>query len=85
MRTGRRLLLAQMRKQWRALAVGTALGLVWTAAKVVVPLLVSGAVDDGIEGDDTGSLVWWALLIAALGAVAGVASASRRYLGLTLS
>jgi ATP-binding cassette subfamily B protein len=79
-RTGRRLLLAQMRKQRRALAIGTGLGLLWTAAKVCVPLLVSGAVDGGIEGDDTGSLVWWALLIAALGAIAGVASASRRYL-----
>ncbi len=32
--------------------VGVVLGLVWTAARVVVPLLVRGAIDHGIEADD---------------------------------
>ena len=77
---GRRLLLAQLRKQRGPLIVGIILGLGWTAAKVAVPLLLSEAIDRGIDGDASGSLVWWCLLIGGLGVVAALASASRRYL-----
>ncbi|MCU1377441.1 MAG: putative transporter permease/ATP-binding protein [Acidimicrobiales bacterium] len=75
---GRRLLLAQLRTQRRPLIIGIILGLFWTAAKVAVPLLLSAAIDRSDEG--SGSLVSWALLIAGLGVVAALASASRRYL-----
>jgi ATP-binding cassette subfamily B protein len=75
---GRRLLLAQLRKQRRPLVVGILLGLFWTAAKVAVPLLLSAAIDRSVNG--SGSLVSWALFIAGLGVVASLASASRRYL-----
>jgi ATP-binding cassette subfamily B protein len=60
-------------------AVGVAVGLAWTAAKVSVPLLVRGAVDHGIEGDDGRALLRWSLAIAAVGVVQGVATGLRRY------
>src|SRR3954470_22402892 len=77
---GRRLLLAQLRKQRRPLVIGIFLGLFWTAAKVSVPLLLSKAIDRGIDGDAKGSLLWWCVFIGGLGVVASLASASRRYL-----
>jgi ATP-binding cassette subfamily B protein len=77
---GRRLLLAQLRKQRARLILGIFLGLGWTAAKVAVPLLLSRAIDHGIDGDARSSLIWWCVLIAGLGVVAALASASRRYL-----
>lgn len=77
---GRRLLVAQLRTQRGPLILGIFLGLFWTAAKVSVPLLLSKAIDRGIDGDAKGSLVWWALGIGGLGVVASLASASRRYL-----
>ena len=77
---GQKLLIAQLRSQWRALALGMVLGLVWTAAKVAIPLLLKSAVDSGITAHDTGALVRWSLVIAGLGLVAACASASRRYL-----
>jgi ATP-binding cassette subfamily B protein len=75
---GRRLLLAQLRTQRRPLILGIFLGLFWTAAKVAVPLLLSAAIDHSIDG--SGSVLSWALVIAGLGLVAALASASRRYL-----
>ena len=80
LRGGRQLLVAQLRKQWKALVIGIVLGLGWTAAKIAVPLLVSAAVDRGISGNEHGALLKWALIIAAMGLIAGAASASRRYL-----
>src|SRR5262245_59148574 len=44
----------------------------------MVPLLIGGAINGAVDGDD--SLLVWALAIAALGLVAGILSATRRYL-----
>jgi ATP-binding cassette subfamily B protein len=79
-REGRRLLVAQLRTQRGPLIVGVFVGLGWTAAKVAVPLLLSEAIDQGIDGDARSSLVWWCLFIGGLGVVAALASATRRYL-----
>ncbi|MDQ1373990.1 MAG: ATP-binding cassette, subfamily bacterial, partial [Actinomycetota bacterium] len=77
---GRALLLAQLRKQWRALTIGIVLGLGWTGAKIAVPLLVSAAVDNGISKNEHGALLKWSLIVGSMGVIAGLASASRRYL-----
>ncbi len=53
------------------------IGLVWTIAKVVVPILIQRSIDDGIRGDD--SLLGWAFAIAAVGVVSGIATGARRY------
>ena len=63
-RDGWRLIVAQMRAQWRGLPLGVAVGLLWTAGKVPVPKLVQLAIDNGIEVGDLGVIVRWALLIA---------------------
>jgi ATP-binding cassette subfamily B protein len=55
-----------------------AIGLVWTAGKIAVPQLTRLAIDNGLEGG--GSVLGWALLIAAAGVVTGVFTATRRYL-----
>jgi ATP-binding cassette subfamily B protein len=65
-------------RQRRGLAAGVAVGLVWTAGKVAVPQLTRLAVDRGIERG--GSVVGWALLIAAAGVITGLFTATRRYL-----
>ncbi len=66
-----------MRRHRRGIAFGMFIGLVWTLAKVVVPILIQRSIDDGIRGDD--SLVGWGIAIAATGLVSGVATGARRY------
>ena len=70
-------LLQTLRRQRRGLVIGVLIGLVWTFGKAAVPQLTRLAIDHGIEGD--GSVVGWAVLIAAAGLVAGVFTALRRY------
>ena len=68
-----------VRDQWRGLAVGVGAGIVWTLAKISVPMLVRQAIDQGIEADDTEALMRWvfALLVAAV--VAALFTGLRRY------
>lgn len=74
---GWRLLRQTLAAQRRGIALGVAVGLAWTAGKVVVPQLTQLAIDRGIE--QNGSLWFWAGLIVAAGAVAGLFTAWRRY------
>ena len=76
-------MLAILRQQRRALALGVAIGLVWTAAKIIIPQLTRLAIDHSIE---IGNSAWgWALLIAAAGAMSGTFTALRRYVAFTQS
>jgi ATP-binding cassette, subfamily B, bacterial len=68
-----------IRPHHRWVAVGVVLGLVWTGARVIVPLLVRGAIDHGIADDDTGALVAWCAAIAVVGTIQAVATGFRRY------
>ncbi len=71
------LLLDTLRAQRRNLAIGTAIGLVWTIGKITAPLLVRFGIDRGIgEGD---RLWLWASLIVAAGVLAGTFTAFRRF------
>jgi ATP-binding cassette subfamily B protein len=74
-----RLIIDSVRHQVRWVAIGVVLGLLWTAARVVVPLLVRGAVDHGIQADDTGALLRWTALLAAVGLVQAFCTGMRRY------
>lgn len=78
-RDGWTLLRATLRTQWVGLATGVAMGLVWTAGKVAVPTLVQRAIDDGVGSGDRGSVVAWAVAVAAVGSVAAVFTGLRRW------
>ena len=75
-RRGWKLLGETLREQRRGLAIGVAVGIVWSIAKVSVPSLFRLGIDRGVERN--GSLVFWTLLIAAAGVVTGVFTAFRR-------
>lgn len=77
-REGWLLLIATLRLQQRALAIGASIGLMWTLGKVAVPQLTRLAIDRGIEKN--GSLLSWTLLILAAAVVAGVFAGWRRYI-----
>src|SRR4051794_14624263 len=68
-----------LRPQWFPVLVGVLVGLVWTAAKVSVPLLVRGAIDHGIVTDDSQALRQWAIVIGIVGIVQGAFTGLRRW------
>jgi ATP-binding cassette subfamily B protein len=68
-----------LRPQWFPVLVGVVVGLVWTAAKVSVPLLVRAAIDHGIVVDDSHALRTWCIVIAIVGAVQGAFTGFRRW------
>src|SRR5262249_58029099 len=59
--------------------LGIAAGVSWTAAKITVPLLAAGAIDNGIIPGDNGAIVGYALVIVAVGVVQGLSSGFRRH------
>ncbi|HEY4377434.1 MAG TPA: hypothetical protein VGM93_09755, partial [Acidimicrobiales bacterium] len=61
----------QMRQQWLGLSGGVTVGLIWTMAKVSVPILVARAIDKGIEPRHRSVITHYALLIGLAGMVAG--------------
>jgi ATP-binding cassette subfamily B protein len=76
-------LMALLRRQWKGLALGVVIGLIWTAGKVAVPQLTRLAIDRAIEG---ASSAWgWAFLIACAGLVTGTFTALRRYVAFSQS
>jgi ATP-binding cassette subfamily B protein len=76
---GRTLLVSQLRSQWVGVAAGVLISLVWSAAKVSVPRVVSVAIDRGISGDDHSALMKWSIVIGCLGVLSAVGQGFRRY------
>ena len=74
-----------LRPRWLAVTVGVVTGLAWTAAKVSVPLLVRGAIDNGISVDDGDALRRWVIIIIVVGAVQGLFTGLRRYSAFMIS
>ena len=72
-----------LRRQWKGLALGVGVGLLWTVGKVSVPQLTRLAIDRAIEG--AGSAWGWAFLIACAGIVTGTFTALRRYVAFSQS
>jgi ATP-binding cassette subfamily B protein len=75
---GWHLLWGTLLEQKRALILGVAIGVTWTAAKVAVPQLTKHAIDRGIE--QNGPLLAWSVFIAIAGVATGLLTAGRRYL-----
>ncbi len=84
-REGWRLLRGTLRAQWFWVLMGVVAALVWTLAKLAVPLLVAGAVDDGIVPNDSGEIVKYSILILVAGLVQGAGMGLRRYTAFRMS
>jgi ATP-binding cassette subfamily B protein len=54
-------------------------GVSWTAAKISVPLLAAGAIDNGILPGNNQAILVYSLVIVAVGVVQGLSSGFRRY------
>ena len=68
-RAGWRLIGGALRSQTRWVVGGVASGVVWTAAKITIPLLAAAAIDKGILPGDTEAIVMYAVLIVVVGSV----------------
>jgi ATP-binding cassette subfamily B protein len=64
-------------KWW--VAGGVAAGVMWTAAKLTVPLLAAAAVDDGMRAGDGGKVLVLTLIMVAVGVVQAVSTGTRRF------
>jgi ATP-binding cassette subfamily B protein len=71
--------MSQLRSQWVGVTAGVVISLVWSAAKVSVPRVVSVAIDRGISGDDHEALVRWSIVIGCLGVLSAIGQGFRRY------
>ena len=78
-RAGWRLLRVAIRDQRRGIVLGVIAGLVWTGAKVAVPLLALRGIDQGIVAHQKGALLKWGLLILVVGAISGTCTGLRRW------
>jgi ATP-binding cassette subfamily B protein len=78
-RDGWRLIADALRAQRVGVVIGVVVGLCWTAAKVAVPALVQGAIDNGIVPGDTAALWRWTGAIAVAAVFAAAFTGLRRY------
>jgi ATP-binding cassette, subfamily B, bacterial len=79
-RPGWRLLRQVMWSQRLGVALGVGAGVMWTAGKISVPMLVRQAIDHGLRGGASSAAWRWALLIAAAGVVSAAFTGLRRYM-----
>jgi ATP-binding cassette subfamily B protein len=77
---GWRLILDAARRQRTAIGLAVLFGLLWTAAKVSMGVLVKQAVDRGIEAGDPAALRRWTITLGVVAVVSAVVTGLRRYL-----
>ncbi len=75
---GWKLLRVSLRGQRRGISSGIGVGLLWSLAKSVSPLLVQRAIDNGVS-QPNGRLARWVVMILLAGVVASVCTGWRRY------
>ena len=78
-RAGWRLMRGTLGSQRSTLALGVLAGVSWTAAKISVPLLAAGAIDNGILPGNNQAILVYSLVIVAVGVVQGLSTGFRRY------
>jgi ATP-binding cassette subfamily B protein len=72
-------MLQTIRPQRAWVVGGIVAGIVWTAAKLVVPLLAAAAIDDGMRAGDQGKVIRLTILMLGVGVVQALATGFRRY------
>jgi ATP-binding cassette subfamily B protein len=75
----------ELGRQRRWVAAGAAAGLIWTVAKILIPLFAAAAIDDGMQKGDTSVIVRYAVLIVVFGALQAFGTGLRRYAAFRLS
>ena len=78
-RDGWRVIRRALRVERRGVVLGVLVGLCWTAAKVAVPALVQGAIDNGIVESDKAALLRWTIAIGVAAVLAAAFTGLRRY------
>ncbi len=78
-RAGWRLILQTIRPQGAWVVSGVAAGIVWTAAKLTVPLIAAAAIDDGMRAGDQGKVIRLTILMVLVGVVQALSTGFRRY------
>ncbi|MCH8052260.1 MAG: ABC transporter ATP-binding protein [Chloroflexi bacterium] len=85
LRAGASLILQQFRARWRTLGTALFFALVWSSARVALPILTGKTIDEAIGGQDKTLLLTFALVIVGIAAVQGLAAAVRRYFAMSTS
>ncbi|MGH8986235.1 MAG: ABC transporter transmembrane domain-containing protein, partial [Acidimicrobiia bacterium] len=78
-RAGWRLMRATIKPQKWWVVTGILGGLVWTSARVTVPLLAAAAIDQGILKSDEGAVLRFVIAIVVVGVVQAICTGLRRY------
>ncbi len=87
-RAGAGLIARCLRDEWMSLAAGLVCAIVWSGARLGIPILIGVTIDRAINaggGADIRLLGALAISIASLAAVQGLAAASRRYFAMRMS
>ena len=58
---------------------GVLAGILWTAAKLTIPLLAAAAIDDGMRAGDSGKVIRLTLVIVGIGVIQAICTGLRRY------
>ena len=85
LRAGASLILRQLRARWRTLGTALLSALVWSGARVALPVLTGETIDEAIGGRDEDLLLTFAIVIVGVAAVQGLAAAVRRYFAMSTS
>ncbi|GAA2496385.1 ABC transporter ATP-binding protein [Terrabacter carboxydivorans] len=65
------------RGQWRTLVLAIAFGIVWLVSQALFPAAMGKAIDEGIIGGDSGSLLLWCGILVGLVVVSALSGAMR--------
>lgn len=88
LRAGAGLVLTELRRQRLPMALALIAALIWTGARLSIPVLIGETIDRAIDlpgGPDLGLLLAFALVLVALAGGQGAAAATRRYFAMRTS
>ncbi len=85
LRAGASLILQQLRARWRTLGTALFFALVWSSARVALPVLTGKTIDEAIGDRNESLLLTFALIIVGAAAIQGLAAAVRRYFAMSTS
>ncbi len=78
-RSGRNLILRQLRARWPYVGVAVVAGLSWGVIRIVIPIVTGLTIDDAFEHGKTGLLLGLVLVLIGLAAGQATCGAMRRY------